>query len=304
MNFKDERRKINVTDRNVLFKQIEESPASNYEEVNTVQITRSVEKDNSLDSQILKIISSGFYTFKPDSNIFDSTDSIAIKKLKKMIYSVSAQDFVSEKSHMEWEHSYSASILMKKMIEENELPVSSNLPVAVLMHDVGKIFLLKYRPQKYKMAQTSAKEKGVPLHIEEESVLKITHAEVSGFLMKKWDMTEDMTTPVYYHHRKDIPNDYVLETALMKFVDWMDYYLRGMPCVDPEPAIMSAAGIEEIDKRYWIKAHQEIIASTHDQYFKNTDTSRLKKAIKRDTKSDTLPFTSFTFNPDELGKKE
>ena len=280
----ENKRDIDVAERNLLLKQIEQSPSSSYDDVNTIVINKAAEKDDSLEAKILKTINSAFHNI--DINDTEKImDRDAIKNFQKMLYSISFKNFFSENNNIEWNHAYSASLLMRKMIDENDLPVSGHLPLTVLLHDIGKIILKKYRPQKYKMTMSSAEEKHIPLYMEEASLMKITHDEVGGFMMKQLNMPEDIIIPIYYHHRHDIPQKYILETALLKFVDWIDYATREIPSQPPDKQIMAAAGIEEIDKGYWLSSHREIVCNIQSQYFFETNTTKLKKAIRRDEKS-------------------
>lgn len=276
--------KDNTIERNLLLKDIEDLHQDGYDDVRTINIEKAIEKQDSIDVQILKLVDSEFASLSESNKLNEIIDdTVDFKKLKKIIYIFSGKESSNEeRSYKEWEHSYACSVLMKTMIEENDLPVSRNMPMAALFHDIGRIFLKRYRPQKYKMAESYSKAKRTPMHMVESSFLKITHAEISGLLMRKWGMSEDLVLPVLAHHDKEIPENYILETALLKFADWVDYYLRRELCSEPEQHIMSAAGIESIDNDYWMRRHREISCEVHSQYFCDTNTHRLKKAIKKE----------------------
>ena len=93
-------------------------------------------------------------------------------------------------------------------------------------------------------------------------------------------MTDDIVTPIEYHHRKDIPEKYVLETALLKFANWVDCTVRSIPCNEPEREIMAASGIEEIDKEYWIRNQRELVCSIHSQNIYDTEDNNNKTKPK------------------------
>lgn len=272
-----------LIERNLILKDIEDSHLAGYDDVRTVNIAKAIENHDSIEVQILKLMDSDFSHLNNKDEMSDIIDDVIdFKKLKKIIYIFSGKDFSSQNSYPEWEHSYACSVLMKTMIEENELPVSNTLPMAALLHDIGKVFLKRHRPQKYKMAESYSFGKRIPLYVAENCFLKITHAEISGLLMRKWEMPEEIAAPVYAHHNKEIPEKYILETALLKFADWVDSSSRREFCTEPELHIMSAAGIESIDNDYWIRRHREIICDVHNQYFSDSNTRRLKRAIKRE----------------------
>ena len=60
--------------------------------------------------------------------------------------------------------------------------------------------------------------------------------------------------------------EYVLETALIQFVNWVDCSVRGIPAAPLKRATMAAAGIEEIDTEYWVNRHKEIVAEINGYF--------------------------------------
>lgn len=251
-----------------------------YEEVQMKDIISSVERDQSLVAQLLKLINSGFYGLK---NKVDSVETavglLGITNLKQVIYSATVIDLFSEEEKKEWEHAYSSSVLMTNIMRENELPVASNLPLTALIHDIGKVVLRKFRPQKYKLAQMASEEKRLPLFMAETTIINLNHAEIGGMIAEKWQMTPDISIPVAFHHGKAIPSEFILETALLRFVNWVDCTVRGITCLEPERDLMEAAGIEEIDKDYWINQQRAVVCTVRDQNFleKAADTKKIPK---------------------------
>ena len=251
-----------------------------YEEVQMKEIINAIERDQSLVAQLMKLINSGFYGLKHKiDSVETAVGLLGITNLKQVIYSATAVDLFSEEEKKEWEHAYSTSVLMTNIMKENELPVASNLPLTSLLHDMGKIVLRKFRPQKYKLAQMAADEKKVPLFQTEAALINLNHAEVGAMIMERWQMTQDIITPVLYHHSKEIPNEFLLETALLKFANWVDCLVRGITCLEPERNLMEASGIEEIDKDYWISQQRSVVCTVRDGNFleKPADTKKIPR---------------------------
>ena len=265
-----------------LLKDLEELPLVEYEDVRTISIEKALNND-SQDVQILKLVECDFGEIVRDHKMAELWSSDTdFKRLKKLVYIFSGSGIGSSCKFPEWEHSYACSVLMRAMIDENELPVSVHLPLAALLHDIGKMFMKKHRARKFRMAEEFAEARKLPLYMAEKDFMKITHADAGGILLRTLEMPEEIIIPVSMHHTREIPEKYVLETALLKFTDWVDCTVRRRACSEPEMHVMNAAGIESIDDEYWIRRHREIVCDVHNQYFSDSNTQRLKKVMKRE----------------------
>lgn len=232
------------------------------EDVKIDALVEAIEKDQSMVAQILKLINSGFYGLRKSVETVEHAIALlGIINIKQVVYSASIMEFFSDDEHLEWNHSYSSSVLMGNFIKENELPGINILPLAMLMHDLGKVVLRRFSPKKYQVALQHAANDKLPIFMIEDAMLQINHAEVGSVLLQKWDSSEDIVKPVLQHHMKEIPEDFIFETALVQFINWADCTCRSIPCYEPTRELMDAAGIDEIDKNYWLDKHSKLIES-------------------------------------------
>jgi len=232
------------------------------EDVRIGQLVPAIEKDQSLVAQILKLINSGFYGLKKTvETVEHAVTLLGILNIKHVVYSASIMEFFSDEEQLEWNHSYSTSVLMGNLIKENELPGINSLPLSMLMHDLGKVVLRRFTPKKYQVCLQHAANEKVPIYRFENAMLQINHAEVGGMLLQKWDTAEEIVMPVLQHHTEEVPENYAFETALVQFVNWVDCEVRGIRCFPPSHEIMEAGGIQEIDKDYWVNYQAKLIES-------------------------------------------
>lgn len=234
-------------------------------------LVESLEKDLSLVAQILKLVNSGFYGLRNTVETVEHAVSLlGIMNLKQVVYSATIMDFFSKDEQQEWNHSYSSSILMSNIIRDNELEGINNLPLAMLMHDLGKVVLRKYSPKKYQLNVQKAKNDKIPVFEMENNVLGINHAEAGAILLEKWKCIDEIIKPVLYHHNVEVPPDFVFETALVQFVNWVDNKVRNVVCPPLSKELMVAAGIEEIDTDYWLNYQRHLAdAIDNGRPFKN-----------------------------------
>jgi HD-like signal output (HDOD) protein/CheY-like chemotaxis protein len=71
---------------------------------------------------------------------------------------------------------------------------------AGLLHDVGAVLLALGVPDKVSAISKRARRDGVPLHVAEQEVLGVTHAEVGAYLLGVWGLPFPLVEAVAYHH--------------------------------------------------------------------------------------------------------
>ncbi len=224
-------------------------------------VVAEIEKDQTLVSSILKLINSGFYSMRSAiESVGHAVNLLGLQNVKQLVYSASVMDFFDKDQKIDWEHSYSSSVLMTQLIKENALPVSETLSIAMLMHDLGKVVLQLFNPKKYKMVRETAAREEIPVWQAEEKILKINHAEVAEIILEKWDMDKSIITAISMHHNyNELPNEYLLDLALIQFVNWVDSSARAIPCVYPSKTLLDAAGLAELDRGYWMRYQRDQI---------------------------------------------
>lgn len=236
-------------------------------EVKIHEVVDIIEHDESLVVQIIKMINSGFFSMRATiSNVEQAVNLLGILQIKKLIYSASIMDLFSQEMKEEFAHTYSASTLMTTIMEQFNIPAASNLPLTMLVHDIGKVVLNRFAPKKCQLARAYAEQIQIPLNWGERHVLGLDHAEITDIMLRKWDMTDDIIHPIKNHHTKGIPDDYVLETALVQFVDYIDSKARNKITNDLNKHIMAAAGLEftEDDIYGWIIYQREFIENSEE----------------------------------------
>jgi len=219
-----------------------------------------IEQDQSLVSQLLKLVNSGFYGVrKTVTSVSNAVTLLGMAGIKQLVYSTAVMDFYSEKERIEWEHAYSSSLLMNKLLKENNIPVAENLTLTTLMHDVGKLVLKKFTPHKYAIVLDTMKANHVQQFEAENEILHIDHACVGGIVMEKWGMAEDIIVPIVNHHSDKLPDSYVLESILLQIVNYVDCTARGIYLNQPKQGILRQAGIESFDYDHWIQSQIVLI---------------------------------------------
>lgn len=262
-----------MSDRDLLFEQLAHmnnlpAPSSHVmkimlllrdEEVDVDELIDLLERDHSLVAQVLKLVNSGYYGLRKSvDTVSRAVNLLGILNVKQVVYSASIIDMFTKEEELEWKHAYSTSVLMSHFMNSCRLPIASNLTLTMLMHDLGKVVLRRYDPKKYQESEALFESGEMLVAQAEREVYGIDHAELGGWLLERWKVSEDILTPILYHHSQELPESLVIETAAVQFVNWIDCGLRGINCIGPTVELIEAAGID-VDIEHWLNFHRGLI---------------------------------------------
>ena len=230
-------------------------------EVDIRKVVAAVSRDQIILAQIMKLINSGFYGLRAKvESVGHAVNLLGVNKLKELLLTVSVMEPLAHKDPQLWFHAYSSFRLMTTLLADcPELGVAANLPLTMLMHDIGQVVLERLNPVSHRIAVESSHANDKALFHFEQKLLGVDHGEAGGWLMEFWEMPEDITVPIACHHSTDIPPKFVRETVLVKIVDAIDCAVRSIPHEFPPDAWLDAAGIAEFDHEFWIGEHAQSV---------------------------------------------
>ena len=110
-----------------------------------------------------------------------------------------------------WSHDYDVN---KKGVEQKQL-----IFTAALVKDIGKSVLDRFVADSYSKITKLVDEKGYSFREAEKTVIGIDHAELGGFIAKKWKFSDKMTYIIQNHHMHDESAHGDLETGIVYIAD-------------------------------------------------------------------------------------
>jgi HD-like signal output (HDOD) protein len=233
------------------------------ENVRIDDLVDAIGRDHGLVAKILKLINSGYYSLRHTvTTVERAVVLLGILNIKQVVYSASIMDFYSYDDIVEWNHAYTSSYLMTTLMQEGIFPPAPNLPLAMLMHDIGKVVLRRFSPDKFKAAVALSIEERIPVFQAEEIVIGIDHAEVGSMLLEKWGMPAETFVPVGEHHVFREQKEYAFEIALVNLVNWIDSMARSINCIPPNPDFLNETGLGNIDANALVERQREFIGET------------------------------------------
>jgi signal transduction histidine kinase/HD-like signal output (HDOD) protein len=170
-----------------------------------------IRENPSLTLKILKVANSPMYTTGVRiSNIKDAVILLGYKTIKSLVLSITVQNIFTEDKNKWfdyrgfWLHSIASAVIAEEISKElnsGKTGSEMNAYTAGLLHDIGKAILLISHAQAYKKVTDLVRELKVTFMEAEQQIFGLDHSDVSAYLFKYWELSENLIVPVRDHHR-------------------------------------------------------------------------------------------------------
>jgi len=219
--------------------QIVNDPHSSAEDV-----AKFISRDVALTSKVLRLANSAFYGIpRTISSVNSAIVILGFNTIRSLVLSASVlkvfparPGLVAFDRKAFWKHSFMvgiASRMVAQIYRRKKLVDMETAFSAGLLHDIGKIILEQFSNDDYLPVLKAAKEKSIPLVTAEKNMLGMSHADVSGMLVDKWQMPNELKAPIVNHHS---PMEDKSSQDMACIVHYANHlcHLKGSGCMDNE----------------------------------------------------------------------
>jgi putative nucleotidyltransferase with HDIG domain len=98
-----------------------------------------------------------------------------------------------------WDHCLLTGILTRKLAQNRDGMDGIGF-TAGLLHDIGKVILIKVAPQQYSLTLDLAKRRRLACIDQEMEDFESTHAKIGGDLMGRWNLPKGIVAAITHHH--------------------------------------------------------------------------------------------------------
>ncbi len=171
-------------------------------------LTQAILPDQSMCVAILKIANSALYGRpKKVSSLETAITVLGFDEIQNIVLSRSVMnsfgsifDRNDEIINNFWDHSFTCALAGKVIAEHFSISSPGRFFIGGLIHDIGKLAMLLTFPEEYTAEKwLTGLSTGKKLE-EERQQFAITHAEVGGRLLQKWNFPESLTNALNFHH--------------------------------------------------------------------------------------------------------
>ncbi len=224
------------------------------------EISRLVEHDQSVAAKLLQVANSVYYSISTGS-VRQAIVFMGLTNLKAIVLGLTVLKqldgihggFFSK--DVLWDHADRVNrithILFSRCLGR---PMKDSEATAGLLHDIGRILLLKDYSAPYAgVAQSMLQNKTSTIQETERSLLGISHDEVGGFLLNWWSLPQPIVEAAMFHH--DPFNSAVLHREIVSAVHVADYFAwkQKQPLIMPklDPAALTLLGTDLVECESW-----------------------------------------------------
>jgi len=173
------------------------------------EISQVIGGDPRLTGQLLRIVNSAYFGFsRRIATIPEATVILGTQAIRNLIIGAAVSNFFGGKSKLLdrarlWRHSLACAIAARKVAERVSGLDSEEAFTAGLLHDFGRLALERHLADYYARALQKARGEGVPLLQAEEQTLGMSHAWLSGWLARKWNLPAVLGEAMSWHHQPE-----------------------------------------------------------------------------------------------------
>jgi putative nucleotidyltransferase with HDIG domain len=193
------------------------------ESVNIREIADIVEYDAAVAANVVRVANSAAYAGRyPVERVRDAVVRLGTANLLTIVlgdylrtFRVAAPlyDLTEDDLYL---HSAAASLMIKAMAGETNRPLPAPASIAALLHDIGKLIMVRYLKADVSALQSLCKKRKITFVDAEREVLGCDHAEVGGAVARNWGFPNEIILAIEQHHRV-VPggNGVVLDAVML-----------------------------------------------------------------------------------------
>ncbi len=173
--------------------------------------------DPILTGKVLKLVNSSFYGLTQKvQTLAQAVVYLGVNTVKNLAISTALLStvFVREKqSPLDpdefWRHCLATALgskLLAKLMKVDKDDLESYF-IAGLLHDVGKVLLIRTDPARYAKALSESRKLGVTLAFAEAAHFGISHTQAGGLLARRWKLDPFLISVIEDHHSLVLDTD-------------------------------------------------------------------------------------------------
>lgn len=189
-----------------------------------------IEVDPPLTVKLLKLANSAYYApTNPITGIqeaivtlgFDAVRELAISQKVCQLFANS--DTFHGYSRLElWKHCLAVAILGKLIYRREFRKKGDDIYVCGLLHDLGLIVLDQFNHDEFQNVLSNFTKDNKNLTEVEDNILKYNHAEIAMNLCLEWEIPEDITYAIGFHHKPgEVDEEYEFITRTLYVANYV-----------------------------------------------------------------------------------
>ena len=178
------------------------------DEVRVSELADWIERDAIIAGQLLSTVNSAAYGCRGTvSGVRHAVALLGIPKLRNLTLGLSVSRLFSKlRVPAGWStarynmHSAACAIMADQMAMHSKVDFGEGAFAAGLLHDIGRMVIALGLPNELALIQKLERETGNPVWQCEQEILGFSHGELSGLILKRWNLPKPIQLAAETHH--------------------------------------------------------------------------------------------------------
>ena len=186
----------------------------------TRMLAEVVGSDPAFAAEVLFLANSPLFGFPSKLHALPHAVAIlGVDRIKALVTTVAMRAFVGKASPLTrqcWRHSAASAVIAERISAAFRVP-GDQAYAAALLHDVGRLGLLKSYPQQMSPVMGGEHSDLREVLFAERAAIKVDHQSAGGWLVRNWGLPQPFFVACVHHHdllqETDVPLLQVVKTA-------------------------------------------------------------------------------------------
>lgn len=171
-------------------------------------IAETLSRDQGLTVRVLTMANSTFYGLQQEvTTVSRAISVLGLNEVRSLVLAVGIKALTHSKDFPKdfgiagyWEHQLTVAMLARQLAPLMGGLDGDNLYTAGVLHDLGKLLTALHRPEDWRTIALISREQNMAYSQAEEDYWGIEHGVLGSMVMGAWNLPEDLTEPVNWHH--------------------------------------------------------------------------------------------------------
>lgn len=166
-----------------------------------------LKKDQVLTAKVLKLINSPYYGIPGEvTDVKRALAYLGFNTLAQLVLSISVISVFKENNNTKfslqgfWKHALGTAVASEVIAKKTGYPKPEECFTCGLLHDIGKIVLLKIAPDEFMRVVQAAEREKISFADAERKLEIPTHGYLGEYIADKWRLPMVIRVAVRYHH--------------------------------------------------------------------------------------------------------
>ncbi len=197
----------------------------NHPRASIQDIARIISEDQGLTARLLRMANSPLYGFTRIDSISRAVTLIGTREIRDLVLALTITKSFQKipenllKLEEHWQHSVACAIISKNIAFYLREPNVERFFVAGILHDIGRLALCLVHPEAVRSIHERALHANQSLYVLEQKSLKFDHAKLGGALLKAWNIPDNISQPVAFHHQPSLSRSYKRDATIIHAAD-------------------------------------------------------------------------------------